>query len=308
MKAERSAHAGLMLSALIVGLSFPAVGLMTEGLPPLLLTAIRFAIAALAIWPLTRRLSNPWPSGAGAVIYGLLGLCLAAFFGTMFWAAHHASAVSMATIYVAVPLIAYALGRALCVEQRSPRLIAILVIGACGALALTWADSIAQVGRLSIGIGEIAFLAASVGPALYPVLTKLGLKHGWLSDHAELRTFWNLIAGSAVTATIAMLIETPSDLLNMSTRDVALIIYLAVFSSAITFWLSQRATAALTPGTVTAYSYMVPFVAMLLFFINEPQQIHWRWLPGCLLVITAITLLFRGPTTSRPQVTRSTAK
>ena len=43
------AHLGLLLWALLVGLSFPAVGLISADLPPMLLTALRFAIAALAL-------------------------------------------------------------------------------------------------------------------------------------------------------------------------------------------------------------------------------------------------------------------
>ncbi len=293
---ERNAHGGLLLSALIIGFSFPAVGLISEGLPPLTLTAIRFAIAAIAIWPLVRRLPDVWPGARGLAFYGLLGLCLAAFFGTMFWAAHHASAVSLATIYVSVPLIAYLLGRALHVEQNSPRLVAILATGAIGALALIWAQSSAEIGKF--GIGEAGFLLACIGSASYPVLSKLGLERGWLSEHAELRTFWSLVAGSVLIGLLALIIETPRDIMNMNIRDGALVIYLAVFSSAVTFWLSQRATAALTPGTVTAYSYMTPFVAMLLLFFMEPQQIGWRWLPGSLLVITTIALLLRGASRS----------
>ncbi len=289
---ERNAHAGLLLSALIIGFSFPAVGLISEGLPPLTLTAIRFAIAAVAIWPLVRRLPDLWPGARGLALYGLLGLCLAAFFGTMFWAARHASAVSLATIYVSVPLIAYLLGRALSVEQRSPRLVAILATGAIGALALVWAQSSAELGQF--GIGEAGFFLACIGAASYPVLSKLGLERGWLSEHAALRTFWSLVAGTVLIGLLALMAETPRNIMDMSIRDGAIIIYLAVFSSAVTFWLSQRATAALTPGTVTAYSYMTPFVAMLLLFFVEPQQIGWRWLPGSLLVIAAITLLLRG--------------
>ena len=52
-KSEMNSHLGMLLWALIVGSSFPAVGMMSEGLPPLLLTAIRFAVAALAILPLS---------------------------------------------------------------------------------------------------------------------------------------------------------------------------------------------------------------------------------------------------------------
>lgn len=46
------AHLGMLLWALFVGLSFPAVGLLSDDLPPLLLTAMRFAIAALVLAPL----------------------------------------------------------------------------------------------------------------------------------------------------------------------------------------------------------------------------------------------------------------
>ena len=76
-------------------------------------------------------------------------------------------------------------------------------------------------------------------------------------------------------------------------RDVALVVYLGVFSSGMTFFLQQRATAVLTPGAVTAYSYLVPFVSMLLLFIAQPQRIGWHWLPGSVLVIIAIGLLLR---------------
>src|SRR5690606_24843071 len=47
------AHLGMLLWALFVGLSFPAVGLLSEGLPPLLRPSRGFAIAALGV--------PPWP-------------------------------------------------------------------------------------------------------------------------------------------------------------------------------------------------------------------------------------------------------
>ena len=135
------AHHGMLLWALIVGLSFPTVGWMSEGLPPQLLTALRFAIAALAIWPLVWHKPDRWPSLPGLALYAVMGLSLAGFFGAMFWAAHRTTALSMATLYVAVPLLAYYLGRLLRVEHRASQLLAILSLGAAGALALAWAES-----------------------------------------------------------------------------------------------------------------------------------------------------------------------
>ena len=287
------AHQGMMVWALIVGLSFPAVGLISEGFPPLFLTAIRFAIAALAIWPLVWRNPDLWPSLPGLALYALMGLCLAGFFGTMFWAAHHTTALSMATLYVTVPLLAYCLGRGLGVEPRARQLLGILALGAAGALGLAWAEASAQGGEMQFGIGEAAFFIGCLASALYPVLSKWGLDRGWLSPSAALRTFWSLLAGSVLVGLLGLAWEVPQALAGMTLSDALLVAYLGVFSSGVTFWLQQRATAVLTPGAVTAYSYLAPFVSMLILFIGEPQRIGWHWLPGSLLVVLAIALLLR---------------
>ncbi len=286
-------HLGMLLWALIVGLSFPAVGLMSEGLPPLLLTAIRFAIAGLALWLLVRREPDRWPSLRGLALYALMGLCLAGFFGAMFWAAHRVTALSMSALFVSVPLLAYCLGRAVGVEPRASRLLCILAIGALGALGLAWAEGGAQLGKLRFGFGEAVFFLGCLATALYPVLSKWGLEQGWLSHRAGLRTFWSLVIGGVLIGLAGLIWEAPRALATMTLSDALLLVYLGVFSSGVTFWLLQRATNVLTPGAVTAYTYLVPSVSMLLLFIEQPQHIGWPWLPGSLLVVLAITLLLR---------------
>lgn len=292
---SRRAQRGMLLWALLVGFSFPAVGLMSPGLPPLLLTAIRFAIAALAIYPL---ISGPAsdPSGhrpgwQGLALYAAMGLCLAGFFGTMFWAAHRASALSMASLYVSVPLLAYCLGRIFSVETQAARLLKILSLGAAGALALIWAEGGDTAGKFKPGAGETAFFSGCVLSALYPVLSKWGLNRGVISKDAGTRTFWSLLCGSVLIGVFGLAVESPRLLAAMTFLDALVLVYLGVFSSAMTFWLQQRATNVLTPGAVTAYSYLVPFVSMLLLFVHQPKQIGWQWLPGVVMVVVAIYLL-----------------
>lgn len=296
----RRAHQGMLLWAVVVGLSFPAVGILSEGLPPLSLTAVRFVIAALAILPLIWRIHR-WPSLIGLALYSLMGLSLACFFATMFWAAHLTSALSMATLYVSVPLLAYFLGRWCGVEQRAGQLVAILSLGAVGALMLAWAESAGQLSKLQLGEAELAFFTGCTASALYPVLSKWGLNRGWLAPQAELRTFWSLLTGSVLIGILAMAEEAPQQLLSMTWMDVAVLVFLGVFSSGMTFWLMQRATAVLTPAAVTAYSYLVPFVSMLLLFVDQPERIGWHWLPGGFLVILAITLLLKRDVALRQQ-------
>ncbi len=293
LHSTQRAHQGMLLWALIVGVSFPAVGMMSEGLPPLFLTAIRFAIAALAIVPLMRDRSGGWPGLPGLALYAFMGLCLAGFFGTMFWAAHRTSALSMATLYVSVPLLAYGLGRLAGVEQRAAPLLAILTLGAVGAVALAWAEAGGTFVALQLGRADAAFFIGCLASALYPVLSKWGLNRGWLSQRADVRTFWSLLTGSVLMGLLALNIEAPQQLLALTLQDALVLAFLGIFSSGMTFWLTQRATAVLTPAAVMAYSYLVPFTSMLMLFINQPQQISWHWLPGSLLVVLSMMLLLK---------------
>lgn len=296
---SRRAHLGMLLWALIVGSSFPAVGLMSEGLPPLLLTALRFAIAALALLPLVWRGPERLPSIKGLALYAIMGLCLAGFFGAMFWAAHRTTALSMAALYVTVPLLAYGLGRGLGVEPPTLRLLFILLLGAAGALGLAWAQSGGELSSMQLGFAELIYFLGCVSSALYPVLSKWGLKYDLLSQRAESRTFWSLLIGGVLIGMLGFVLEVPGTLGRLTLGDTLVLFYLAIFSSGVTFWLMQRATAVLTPGAVTGYSYLAPFVSMLLLFTQQPEQIGWQWLPGSLMVLLATAFLLRPDLTQR---------
>ncbi|PMR75981.1 EamA family transporter [Billgrantia endophytica] len=288
----------MLLWSVLVGLSFPAVELMSQ-LPPLSLTALRFAIACAGLWWLARRSEAFLPPWRVFPLYALMGLCLAGFFGAMFWAAHHATALSMATLYVTVPLLAFLLGLGFRVERLTWQLPAILALGATGALGLALAEAVTHGEGLRFGIGEAVFFMGCVSSGLYPVLSKWGLARQWLPESAAVRTFWSLGLGGVLIGLLGLAIEPVAQLATMSWRDLLLVTYLGLFSSALTFWLMQRATSVLTPGAVTAYGYLVPFVSMLLLFVQAPARIGWHWLPGSLLVLTAIGLLLRDGRSSR---------
>ena len=289
---ESRAHQGMLLWALIVGLSFPAVSLISEGLPPMLLTAIRFLVAAVAIAPMVIRKADFWPGAVGLALYTVMGISLAVFFGTMFWAAHQTTPLTMSTLYVSVPVLAYFFGRVVGVEERAGALLGILAVGAVGALGLALAGVGGHLDQLQFGIGEAAYFVGCMASAAYPVLSKLGLNRQWLSPAAEVRTFWSLVVGSALVGLIGLTIENPAQLWAMTLMDISIVAYLGLFSSGMTFWLTQRAAPVLTPGAVTAYSYLVPFVSMVLLFAQDIEHLGWQWLPGSLLVVLAIALLF----------------
>jgi drug/metabolite transporter (DMT)-like permease len=233
-------------------------------------------------------------------IYACLGFCLAAFFAAMFWAGDRASALSLATIYVTVPLLTYFLGLAFAVERRDGQRLAMLALGAAGALGLDAIGPGGAAGAPRFGPGEMAFLAGCAATALYPVVSRWGLERGWLTLPAGLRTFWSLVMGALLIGVLGLFVEEPRRLAAMTPRDGLLLAYLAAFGSACTFWLMQRATAVLRPATVTAYSYLVPFTSLLLLLASRPGALGWGWLPGSAMVLLAMGLLMRGDSGSLP--------
>lgn len=283
------AHGGMVLWALIVGLSFPIVGHLNADLPPLTLTALRFLIATLAMLPFMWGNGLDLPESKGLLLYMLMGLCLAAFFASMFWVAHRTTALTMSAIYVTVPVSAFGIGILFGVENRDWKLFGLLILGAAGALLLVRAEN-AQ-GTFGLGGPEALFFVGCTASALYPVLSKFGLRKGWLSPSPTQRTTWSLAFGCVLIAALACLFEPVDSLAQATTTDLLLITYLGVFSSGATFWLMQSGTNALTPSVVTAYSYLVPFVSLLLLFVDGSARQTTGRIEGSVLILLAITLL-----------------
>jgi len=285
-----AAHAGLLLRSLIVGLSFPAVALLSADLPLNLVTSLRLLVALLILLPfLPREARALTPSLPGFGMYWLMGFCQAGFFGTLFWAAQRVSAVSMSSLFVCVPLFTFLLSVLLRVERLNFRLLGLLLLGGLGALILVRVEASGNEFRL--GHEEFAYLLSCGGLALYPVLSKLGLQRGWLVEDATVRSAWGLLTGSILTACLGLALESPGDLELLTGRDLLLILYLGVFSSSLTFWLSQRAILILVPSEVVAYTYLVPLVSMLLLFVNDPARLGIDWLPGVTLVLLSTAFL-----------------
>ena len=289
-----SAHAGMLLRTLIVGVSFPLVTFLPGDLPLNLLTALRFLIALIAMLPFLPQGGDIWRPGLiGHALYWLMGACLAGFFCTQFWVAQSVSSVSMASLFVSAPLFTFCLAWIFGLERIEFRLLSLLLSGATGALLLVRAEAAA--GEFRIGGEEIAYLSGCVALALHPVLSNWGLRRGWLAEDAAARSAWSLLTATVLMTILGLALESPAGLLRMTSRDTLILLYLGVLSSGLTFWLSQRAVSVLSPTEIMAYSYLVPLVSIFLLLTTEPTRLSWSWLPGTALVLyCAFTLLTRG--------------
>jgi len=288
------AHIGMIIWAVIISFSFTALKHLTEGLPPMIITSVRFLLASAALMPFLFKEKKILKSRAELYIYSLMGLCLALFFGTMFWASSRTSPLALTSVYVSVPVLTYFLSRMTHLEKKTPGLIAILIAGAVGALLIASAESSAGNSFIINGKGEIVFFIGCVAISFYPILTKIAMNKKITSEKALVRTIWSLFTGSIILGIAGIFLESPSNLAKINSSDVLLLVYLGVISSGVTFWLLQNAAKVMAPAKLQAYSYLVPFITMIVSMITSSDNMNSAWIPGSLLIIISITAILQG--------------
>lgn len=288
MKTTVGAHLMMLLWALLVGSSFPLAATFDDALSPLWLTVVRFFIAAALMFPWVVRQEAWLPRSFRAWLgYALLGIFLAAFFGSQFVALNLTSALSVAALFVTLPSIAWLLARLAGIEHSGVGRLLVLLMGAAGALGLNLHG---RAGELEgFGLGEWLFLAGCACSAAYSVSSRVLVLRDWLPANPLLATFWSLLIGAVLMMLLAQsgAAETESFWQLLSLRDLGVLALLALFASFMTFWILQSAMQVLMPSSVAAYSYLTPLVSLGLALQAGSARLDLTtWLSLGLLMLT----------------------
>ncbi|WP_271410051.1 DMT family transporter [Pseudomonas sp. Q1-7] len=282
-----TAHASMLLWALLVALSFFAAAEVNPSLDALPLTALRLLLSGSLFLPVLL-LRRPGPPSARALLaHIVLGGLLATYFGSLFEALKHTKALDTALLYVSVPLLTLGGERLLLGKPVLQRLWPTLV-AALGALALLGLDN-AHFDAYAYGLYGIGCLAM----ALYGPLSQR-LKP-WLGGDRSAASLacGNLLTGGLLLALASTLGQRWDGLEGIALRDIGWLLYLALTATLATFWLLHRAIRWLPPATVIAYSYLSGLFALLLqsFWLQQvPAPAAWA---GALLILSGMAWLAR---------------
>jgi drug/metabolite transporter (DMT)-like permease len=109
-------------------------------------------------------------------------------------------------------------------------------------------------------------------------------------------TFWVLVTGA-----IWLFFYVGGDILIVSWGDVppivwAGIVYLSVFTTIITFFLTQYSVLFLGPTKVTAYSYLYPGLVLVLNFLLGHGLPPGKVIAGVLVIVMAMFVLMNAKT------------
>lgn len=280
-------HLLLLLCAVLVSGSFPVVAAISNDLDPIVLTLIRFALASVLFAPFIWYRYTLVVSFAALARYSLISASLVICFWSMFLALRYTTALNVSAIFTIVPGLAGIYAMVLNRERLGrPRLVA-LFLGIIGALWIIFRGDVALLADFSWNKGDLIFLVGCLFMGLYTPLVRLFHK----GESMLQMSFWVMVTG-----TFWLLLLGGSKLMTVSWVDVSLRVwlgigYLAVFSTIITFFLTQYALLFLGPTRVAAYSYLYPGLVLVLelFFGNVWPGI--QILPGIVIVLAAMIVI-----------------
>lgn len=280
---------GLMIAAsFLVSTSFTVGKAITHALDPAVLTLIRFILASAFFAPyIIRRHGLHIPSGQDFCRYSLISATIVAFFWFMFESLKYTTALNTSAIYTLVPGISGIYGIFLVKEHLDWQRSIALVLGIIGALWIIFEGDPARLIALDLNRGDLLFFIGCLAMAFYTPLVKR-LHHG---EPMTLMTFWVLVTGSGWLLLLAVpeLSSTP-----WLTTDISIwagIIYLATFSTIITFFLTQFAILYLGSTRVMSYSYLYPAMVLIIDWLAGTALPPAIVIPGVIVVVAATLII-----------------
>ncbi|MBL3565885.1 DMT family transporter [Rhodovulum sulfidophilum] len=253
-EALRGHLAMLSVSALVAG-SFSFGSLIANDIDPVALTALRFLLAgmligaAAALGPGLRRhqFRAPWR-------FVLLGAIFALYFVLMFEGLKTAAPVPTAAVFTLTPTLSALFGWLLLRQRVTPRILAALALGGAGALWVIFRGDPRAFLRFEPGRGEAIFFIGCVAHAAYtPLVRKLNR-----GEPALVFTFGMMLAALAVLTLYGAPALVATDWGALPPLVWAVLAYLALCASAMTFVLLQYAALRLPAARVMAYTYLTP--------------------------------------------------
>ncbi|GIU08159.1 MULTISPECIES: DMT family transporter [unclassified Shewanella] len=281
-------HIQMLIFTFVIAMTFPIGKQLMLEVPPMIATWLRYVIAAILftlLLALTRQLQLP--SRKSLLRYTLVCLPSLFYFTAMFSALTQTTAFATSALYTCVPLITAIL--VVLVNRHIGKLTnwAALGLGFAGALALV----MQQAGSSSVDInwnsGYSLFMLGCVAMAANPLV----IKACYRQENFMVFTGWSLIAASFILS-LALLPEiTAYDWGRVSQNAWLSTLYLAIFATAISFFLFQKASIRLAPEQVSAYIFLIPVFVLL---TADSIEISWGYaIPALLAVTFAMALLMR---------------
>ena len=277
-------HLSMLLCALLVSGSFPVGAAISRELDPAVLTLIRFFLASVLFAPLI------WFRHGLAVSLGALARCslisitLVIFFWCMFFSLRYTSALNTSAIFTLVPSLSGLYAMVLNRERLGRARLIALFLGLIGALWIIFRGDLHLLLSLAWNRGDLIFFIGCLFMGFYTPLIRLFHR----DEPMALMAFWIMVTGTLWLLLLAGPKLSTVSWAEVSTKAWLGIFYLAVFSTIISFFLTQYGTLMLGPTRAMAYSYLYPAMVLILDLLCGEPFPELKIFPGILIVLSAM--------------------
>jgi len=281
----------------LVATSFPLGAAITNEMDSLVLTFLRFALAALLFAPFVAwRYGIAMPSIRDLARYSILSACLVGFFWGMFTALQTTSALNTATIFALTPVITAGVSALLLKERLNKASRIALPAGIIGAVWVIFRGDPAALLSLNLGLGDGIFFMGTIAMGFYGPL----VKYFHRGEPMAQMTFWTLVSGA-----VWLLILSAPRLLEVEWSAVPIevyggIAYLSVFTTLVTFFVFQWSATVIGPTKVMSYTYLNPALVIVIAVVLGQEVPPLAIIPGLLLIFAATLILQRPRLFSHP--------
>lgn len=271
-------HAAMLVAAFLVSTSFAVVKAITSCWDPLLLTCCRFVLASILFLGLVRLRQKIYlPCLADFLRYSLISATLVLFFWLMFVALRSTTPLNTAVIFTTVPGISGIYSWLLLRERLAGQRLVALVLAMAGALWVLCDAEPSRLLALHFSQGDLIFFAACLIMAAYTPL--VGYLHR--GESMQIMTLWVLLTGTGWLVLLSLpKIHLFRQIFSLPAEVILGTVYLAVFTTIITFYFTQWATLFLGPTRVAAYSFTYPAFISLLDWILHSTYPSWPTIFG----------------------------
>ncbi|MEM0991033.1 MAG: DMT family transporter [Pseudomonadota bacterium] len=283
------AHAAMLFFAALISVSFTLGDMAAPHIAPAALTAARFALAAVIMGALAAPLLRAEHFRA-AWRYLAVGGLLALYFIMMFEALSRTDPVSTAAIFTLTPIMSAGFGWLLLRQVTTVYTGSALLLAGLGAIWVVFRADIDAVLGLQLGPGEQIFIVGCALHAIYTPLSRM-LNRG---EPLIVYSFGGIVGGMLVTLAWGWQDVVTTGWADLPPIAWAAVGYLAIATTATTFFLLQYATLRLPSAKVMAYGYLVPTFVILWEGLLGHGWVALPVLLGVAATITALLMLLRN--------------
>ena len=277
---NRLTVAAFMTVVLFLGVNFVAVKFSNKELPPFWGASLRFIIASVLLFTITRIRHIPLPNGAALIGASLFGLSAFAInFGFLYWALTKVGAGMASVMFATIPLITLLIASLIGLEKISWR-------GMVGAVIVVAGISLVFVEQLKFDIPLVyltAVLIAAISAASSGIVVKYFPRSHPISTNA---------VGMSVAAIALLVLSAVSgeSLRLPALTSTWLALGWLVTSSIVGFVLMVWILSRWTASTTSYSSVLSPLVTVVTASILAGEKPTPAFLIGTLFVLLALYL------------------